>query len=172
MSAKEVLIWPDSNLSKRSAPIEVVDESIRALASDLIATMEYEGNSAGLAAPQIGIHKRIFIVDIPPVDNDGNGTNGPEAFINPEFILKEGTLRWEEACMSIPGERGWITRSSRVIMRYLDLNGQLQEREAFDYLAGCFQHETDHLDGKLWIDYQSPLKRNLVRKKMLKLKGK
>ncbi len=170
MTAKEVLIWPDPNLSKTSMPIEEVDESIRALASELIATMEYEGNSAGIAAPQIGIHKRIFIAHIPPSDNNGNGTNGPEAFINPEFILKEGDLHWEEGCLSIPGERGWVTRSSRVIMRYLDLNGEQQEKEAFDYLAGCFQHEADHLDGKLWIDYQSPLKRNLVRKKMLKLK--
>ncbi len=170
MAAKEVLIWPDANLSKTSIAIEVIDESVHALVADLIATMEYEGSSAGLAAPQIGIHKRLFIVDIPPQDNNGNGTNGPEAFINPEFILKEGRLHWEEGCMSIPHERGWVTRSSRVIMRYLDLNGVQQEREAFDYLAGCFQHEADHLDGKLWVDYQSPLKRNLVRKKMLKLK--
>jgi peptide deformylase len=170
MIAKEILIWPDTNLSKTSASVDVIDDSIHNLVADLIATMKHEGNSAGLAAPQIGIHKRLFIVDIPPENNNGNGTLGPEVFINPEFILKEGIMHWEEGCMSIPNERGWVTRFSRVIMRYLDLDGMRQEREAFDYLAGCFQHEADHLDGKLWVDYQSPLKRNLIRKKMLKLK--
>jgi peptide deformylase len=170
MSAKEILVWPDPALLKVSERVEKIDESIYALVEDLKATMEYEGNSAGLAAPQIGVHKRVFVVDIPPEDNDGNGTNGPEAFINPEFILKEGKLDWDESCMSIPGERGRVIRSNRVIMRYTDLEGKEREVEAFSYLAGCFQHENDHLDGKLWIDYQSNLKRNLVRKKMLKYK--
>jgi len=170
MPAKEVLIWPDPNLSKISEPVDVVDDDIRALVADLIATMEYEGNSAGLSAPQIGIHKRVFVVDIPPEHNKGNGTNGPEAFINPEIILKEGQFSWEEGCMSIPNERGWVNRAMRIMMRYTTLEGEVKEREAFDYLGGCFQHELDHLNGKLWIDYQTPLKRNIVRKKMLKLK--
>lgn len=170
MAAKEVLIWPDPALLKVSEHVEKIDDSILALVADLKATMEYEGNSAGLAAPQIGVHKRVFVVDIPPEDNNGNGTNGPEAFINPEFLIKEGKLDWIEACMSIPGESGRVIRSSRVVMRYMDIEGQTREVEATDYLAGCFQHENDHLDGKLWVDYQSALKRNLVRKKMLKQK--
>jgi peptide deformylase len=169
MTSREILIWPDPNLTKRSEPIELVDDGIRALAADLIETMEYEGNCAGLAAPQIGVQKRLFVVDISPDQNDGNGTNGPQAFINPEIISTEGSFEWEEACMSIPGERGPVKRSDKIRMRYLDLDGNTHEIDAFGYLSGCFQHEIDHLNGRLWIDYQSRLKQELVRKKMLKL---
>jgi peptide deformylase len=170
MGAKEILIWPDPILLKVSEPVESIDDEIRALAQDLIDTMVYEGNAAGLAAPQIGVLKRVFIADIPREHNDGNGTDGPQAFINPEFVLKEGVLEWDESCLSIPNEYGPVKRSSRVIMKYLDLDGKEQEIEGFDYLAGCLQHEFDHLDGKLWIDYQGPIKKNLVKKRMLKLK--
>ena len=170
MTARRVHIWPDPLLLKISKPVETVDDSIKTLVQDMIHTMEASGNAAGLAAVQIGVHLRVFVANIPPEHNDGNGTNGPEAFINPEFILKEGLFEWEEGCLSLPGERGKVKRAYRVIMRYLDINGEQQEREAFDYLSGCFQHEADHLDGKLWIDYQSSLKKELVRKKMLKLR--
>ncbi|MES2503464.1 MAG: peptide deformylase [Myxococcota bacterium] len=171
MTARRIRIWPDPELLQISKPVEKVDESIKALVQDMIDTMEEIGNSAGLAAPQIGVPLRIFMADIPPEHNDGNGTNGAEAFINPEFIFREGEFTWEEGCLSIPGERGKVKRSYRVVMRYLDINGVQQEREAFDYLSGCFQHEADHLDGKLWIDYQSSLKKDMVRKKMLKLQA-
>ena len=171
MTARKVLIWPDPVLTQASKPVEKIDASIKALVQDLIDSMEYEGNSAGLAAPQIGVPLRVFVVNIPPEHNDGNGTDGFEAFINPEFILKEGQFEWEERCMSIPGESGRVKRAYRVIMRYTDIRGALQEREAFDYLGGCFQHESDHLDGKLWIDYQSSLKKELIRKKMQKLRA-
>lgn len=169
MSAKPLLIWPDPRLLKISAPVEKVDAEVHALVGDLITTIIETGETAGLAAPQIGVNLRVFVVDIPPEHNEGNGTNGPEAFINPEIVLKEGSFTWEEGCLSIPGERGSVTRAQRVVMKYLDLDGNPQEREAFDYLGGCFQHELDHLNGKLWIDYQGPLKRAFVRKKMLKL---
>lgn len=171
MSAKEVLIWPDPTLSQVSEPIESVDDSIRALAQDLIDTMVYDGNAAGLAAPQIGVLKRMFIADIPKEHNNGNGTDGPQAFINPEFIVKEGVLEWDESCLSIPGEYGPVKRAYRVVMKYLDLNGEAQEIEGVDYLAGCLQHEFDHLEGKLWIDYQGPIKKSFVKKRMIKLKN-
>ena len=112
------------------------------------------------------------MVDIAPEHNDGNGTNGPEAFINPEFIRKEGSFSWQEGCLSIPDLRGTVTRHMRVVMKYLDIEGKEREIEAFDYLSGCLQHENDHLDGKLWIDYQSPQRKEMVRKKMQKLTGK
>ncbi|MBH1988741.1 MAG: peptide deformylase [Myxococcaceae bacterium] len=171
MAVRKVLIWPDPALQKKSELVTEFDTSLKMLVQDMIQTMEAIGNSAGLAAPQIGVHKRLFIADIPPEHNDGNGTDGPELFINPEFILKEGQFEWEEGCLSIPGERGKVQRAYRVIMRYQDLEGNTHQREAFDYLSGCFQHEADHLDGKLWIDYQSSFKKELVRKKMLKLKA-
>src|SRR3989338_3591203 len=171
MAVPKVHIWPDPVLSQVSKPVEHFDASLKALAQDLINSMNYHGNSAGLAAPQIGVPLRMFIVDIPPEHNDGNGTDGPEAFVNPEFLLKEGQFEWEEGCLSIPGERGRVKRAWGVVMKYQDLEGATHEREAFDYLSGCFQHETDHLNGKLWIDYQSALKREFVRKKMLKLQA-
>ena len=118
MPARKILIWPDSALAKVSEPVLEIDASIHSLVQDLKDSMVHEGNSAGLAAPQIGVHKRVFVVDIAPEDNDGNGTNGPEAFINPEIIFKTGRLHWEEACMSIPNERGWVTRASQIKMRY------------------------------------------------------
>jgi peptide deformylase len=171
MSAKEILIWPDPTLAKVSEPVEIFDDSVRALAQDLIDTMVYEGNAAGLSAPQIGVLKRVFIADIPKEKNDGNGTDGPEAFVNPVFVLKEGVLSWDEACLSIPDEYGPVKRAHHVIMKYQDLDGNHREVEGFDYLAGCLQHEFDHLEGKLWIDYQGPIKRNFVKKRMLKLKN-
>lgn len=171
MSAKEILIWPDPILTKISEPVEHFDESVKQLAQDLIDTMVYEGNAAGLAAPQIGVSKRLFIADIPSDQNDGNGTDGPQAFVNPVFVLKEGVMSWDEACLSVPNEYGPVKRASRVIMKYQDLNGEHREVEGFEYLAGCLQHEFDHLEGKLWIDYQGPIKRNLVKKRMIKLKN-
>jgi peptide deformylase len=171
MSSREILIWPDPTLAKVSEPVQVFDDSVRALAQDLIDTMVYEGNAAGLAAVQIGVLKRVFIADIPREHNEGNGTDGPQAFVNPEFILKEGVLSWDESCLSIPEEFGPVKRSSRVVMKYQDLEGNHHQVEGFDYLAGCLQHEFDHLEGKLWIDYQGPIKRNLVKKRMIKLKN-
>lgn len=171
MTVRKIRIWPDPVLLQVSKPVEKFDNSLKSLVQDMIESMKDVGNSAGLAAPQIGVHLRLFIADIPSEQNEGNGTLGVEAFANPEFILKEGQFEWEEGCLSIPGERGRVKRAYRVIMRYQDLEGVFHEREAFDYLSGCFQHEADHLNGKLWIDYQSTLKKDLVRKKMLKLQA-
>lgn len=169
MAVKDILIWPDPILKQVAEPVTEFGEELSSIIQDLKDTMEDEP-MAGLAAPQIGISKRVFVIDIPPEHNDGNGTSGPEAFINPEIYLKEGSFSWDEGCMSIPGQRGKVKRAYKVRMRYQNERGEHLDREAFYYLGGCFQHELDHLNGILWVDYQSPIKKNFTMKKMLKLK--
>lgn len=169
MAIKNILIWPDPILKQISQPITDFGEDLQTLIKDIRDTMETD-SMAGLSAPQIGISKRVFVIDIPPEHNEGNGTNGPEVFINPEIYFKEGSFSWDEGCMSIPGFRGKVTRSYTVKMRYQNELGEHHDREAFYYLGGCFQHELDHLNGILWVDYQSHMKMSLIRKKMLRLK--
>lgn len=172
MALKPVLIWPDPVLKKVSEPVTDFGDELQTIIKDLCDTMTMHGEPmAGLSAPQIGVSKRVFVMDIPPEHNEGNGTNGPEVFVNPEIIHKEGSFSWDEGCMSIPGLRGKVKRSYLVRMRYQNERGEYLERDAFYYLGGCFQHELDHLNGVLWVDYQSPMKREFVRKKMLKLKN-
>jgi len=170
MAVKNILIWPDARLKEISKPIMDFDEELKNIIQDLSDTMDAYGPMAGLSAPQIGILKRVFIIDIPPEDNEGNGTNGKEVFINPEIIAKEGSFSWKEGCMSIPGFRGPVKRYYKVRLSYQDQNGIINERDAHYYLSGGFQHELDHLNGILWVDYQSPLKKNFIKKKMLKFK--
>lgn len=169
MAIKNIIIWPDAILKQVAKPVITFDDDLKALIKDLSDTMDEEP-MAGLSAPQIGVSKRVFVIDIPPEHNDGNGTNGKEVFINPEIYFKEGSFSWDEGCMSIPGFRGKVTRAHKVKMRYQNEQGEHIDREAFYYLGGCFQHELDHLNGILWVDYQSPIKRNFIKKKMLKLK--
>jgi len=170
VAVKDVLIWPDPVLKMVSQPVHEFGPDLLSLIEDIKDTMEHEP-MAGLSAPQIGVSKRVFVIDIDPEHNDGNGTKGKEAFINPEIIEREGSFSWEEGCMSIPGVRGNVKRSYKVLMRYQNERGEYITREGFYYLSGCFQHEIDHLNGILWVDYQSALKRNLIKKKMQKLKS-
>lgn len=169
MAKRNILIWPDPILKQISQPVTDFGDELQRLIKDLRDTVESD-DMAGLSAPQIGVSKRVFLIDIPPDQNEGNGTNGPEVFINPEIFYKEGSFTWDEGCMSIPGFRGKITRSYKVKMRYQNEVGEHKEREAFFYLAGCFQHELDHLNGIVWVDYVSQMKKDMIRKKMLKLK--
>ncbi len=169
MAIKDIIIWPDPILKQVAETVVDFGDDLKALIKDICDTMDSEP-MAGLSAPQVGVSKRVFVIDIPPDQNDGNGTNGKEIFINPEIYLKEGSFTWDEGCMSVPGFRGKVTRAHNVKMRYQNEHGQHLDREAFYYLGGCFQHELDHLNGVLWVDYQSPLKRNFIKKKMLKLK--
>lgn len=169
MTIKPILIWPDPILKKTSEIVTDFGDDLQKLVKDISDTMDTEP-MAGLSAPQIGVSKRVFIIDIPPEHNEGNGTEGKEVFVNPEIFHKEGSFSWDEGCMSIPGYRGKVKRSYLVKMRYQNEKGEHKEREAFYYLGGCFQHELDHLNGILWVDYQSPLKKDFVKKKMLKLK--
>src|SRR5262245_24230157 len=148
MAIKNILIWPDPVLKKISDPVRDFGPELSMLIEDIKDTMDTD-SMAGLSAPQIGINKRVFVIDIPPEHNEGNGTAGKEAFINPEIIKREGSFSWDEGCMSIPGFRGKVKRSYKVVMRYQNEHGEHLEREAFYYLGGCFQHEIDHLNGIL-----------------------
>jgi peptide deformylase len=175
MALRDILIWPDPRLLKSSKPVEVIDDEIKTLVRDMFETM-YDADGVGLAAPQVGVHKRVVVVDIRAYDSDDlDGTNetpsgeAPIVLINPEFSNKEGALQWEEGCLSVPGETGLVTRAAKCTVRYLDLDGKPQVIEAEGLKAVALQHECDHLDGKLFVDYLSVLKRGVIKKKMLKL---
>jgi len=169
MAIREILIWPDPELRKVSAPVEKFDDALRALAQDLFETM-YDADGVGLAAPQIGVHQRIVVVDIASPDAERPSGEEPIVVVNPVFTLKEGEMSWEEGCLSVPGELGTVTRAAHVVVRYQDLDGNFHEIEAEGLKAVALQHEFDHLDGKLFVDYLSRLKRNLIKKKMVKLR--
>ena len=170
MAVKDILLWPDPILKQVSEPVSDFGTDLQNLIQNLSDSMTVEP-MAGLSAPQIGVSKRVFIIDIDPEHNEGNGTLGKEVFVNPEIVARCGKFSWEEGCMSIPGYRGKVTRDDKVTLRYQNEKGEHLEREAFYYLSGCFQHELDHLNGILWVDYQSALKRNFIKKKMLRLKS-
>jgi peptide deformylase len=170
MAIKNIMIWPEPILKQVAQPVIDFGADLKALVQDLFDTMDSEP-MAGLAAPQIGVSKRVFVVDISPELNDGNGTSGKEVFVNPDIYFKEGSFSWDEGCMSIPGFRGKVVRANKIKMSYQNEYGEHLEREAFYYLGGCFQHELDHLNGILWVDYQSSMKKSFIKKKMLKLKS-
>lgn len=166
MSIRSILIHPDPRLRKLCAPVEAVDAATRKLATDMLETM-YDAPGVGLAAPQIGVLTRLFVMDCAPKDQPRE----PMALINPEITWVSDELNtYDEGCLSIPEQYEDVTRPAAVRMRYLDLEGEVQER-AFDGLyATCVQHELDHLNGKLFIDYLSKIKRSMITNKMKKLK--
>lgn len=168
MTIRDILIWPNPELLKVSAPIRNIDDSTRTLVKDLFDTM-YAADGVGLAAPQIGVHQRVMVVDIHAGGEERPSGEPPVAMINPVFSSLEGKLTWEEGCLSVPGETGKVTRSAKCVCTYQDLDGLTHTIEAEGLMAVALQHECDHLDGKLFVDYLSPLKRGLIRKKMLKL---
>lgn len=175
MAVREILIWPNPELLKVSRKVEVIDDEIRTLVKDMFETM-YAADGVGLAAPQVGVHKRVVVIDIRAYDReqaDGKtevpSGEAPIALINPEFSNKSGELEWEEGCLSVPGESGMVTRAAKCTVKYLDLDGKEQVIEAEGLKAVALQHECDHLEGKLFVDYLSRLKRSVIKKKMLKL---
>ena len=168
MAIRDILIWPDPRLLEVSKPVEHIDDEIRSLVADMLETM-YGADGVGLAAPQVGVHKRIVVIDIYGSETDRPSGEEPLVLVNPLFERKEGELSWEEGCLSVPGETGNVTRSAQVRVRYLDLDGNERTLEAEGLKAVALQHECDHLDGKLFVDYLSRLKRNVIRRKMLKL---
>jgi peptide deformylase len=175
MTVRDVLIWPNPALLKKSEKVEVIDDSIRALVKDMFDTMyDYEG--VGLAAPQIGVHKRVVVVDIRSYEREQDGKpvdvpsgEEPLVLINPEFSNKAGELEWEEGCLSVPGEVGNVTRAAKCTVKFLDLDGKEHTLVAEGLKAVALQHECDHLEGKLFVDYLSRLKREVIKKKMIKL---
>jgi len=163
---REILIWPDPRLKEKALPVEAVDASIRTLVDDMFETM-YAADGVGLAAPQIGVLQRVIVIDTSAADEVGT----PLALINPEILESRGTTQWREGCLSIPGEAEEVTRSAEVRVRFLDRDGAVQELEATGLTAIAIQHECDHLDGVLFVDHLSTLKRELIRKRMKRLKA-
>ena len=162
---REIVIWPDPILKKKASPVSQVDDSIRSLVNDMFETM-YAADGVGLAAPQIGVLKQVLVLDTTPRQPESK----PVAMINPQIIAKEGTMRYSEGCLSVPGEAEEVERAARVTAKFLDVSGREQTIEAEGLLAVAIQHETDHLHGTMFVDYLSPLKRELIRKRMKRLK--
>ncbi len=167
MTIRPILIHPDPRLKKLCDPIAAIDDEIRKLADDMLATM-YDAPGVGLAGPQVGVLKRIFVMDCV---KDKDTAAQPMVMLNPEITWSsEETNVYEEGCLSIPEQYAEVTRPKEVRLRWLGLDGQSYE-EQFDGLwATCAQHEFDHLNGKLFIDYLGPLKRQMITRKMEKLK--
>jgi peptide deformylase len=162
MAKLTILEYPDPRLRTRASPVAVVDDSIRTLIDDMLETM-YAAPGVGLAATQVNVHKRVLVADVTREQDQ------PLAFVNPEIIEREGKTEAEEGCLSVPGIFDKLsTRSERVVVRALDRNGKPFELEADGLLAVCIQHEMDHLEGKLFVDYLSELKRSRIRKKLEK----
>lgn len=163
---REILIWPDPRLKDKAKPIPAVDAGIRKLIDDLFETM-YAAEGVGLAAPQVGVLQRVLVVDTSPRQEGAK----PLALVNPEIVRREGTMVFSEGCLSIPGESEEVERAARVSVRALDRDGKPLTVEADGLLAVALQHEIDHLEGTLFVDYLSALKRELIRKRMKRLKA-
>ncbi|MEJ6391028.1 peptide deformylase [Gymnodinialimonas ulvae] len=164
---RPIVLHPDPRLKKVAAPVDDLSDELRALAEDMLATM-YDAPGIGLAAPQIGVSRRLIVMDC--VKEEGADPR-PMAMFNPEVIASsDETNVYEEGCLSIPEHYADVTRPEAVTVRWIDPNG-VEQQDTFDGLwATCVQHEIDHLDGKLFIDYLSPLKRQLITRKMVKFK--
>ena len=164
---RPILIHPDPRLKKMCATLPDVDDRIRKLAEDMLETM-YDAPGIGLAAPQIGVLDRIIVMDC--VKDEDQALN-PMVLINPEIIAaSEETNVYEEGCLSIPDQFAEVTRPKQVQVRWMDLNGGEQTHEFDGLWATCVQHEIDHLNGKLFIDYLGAMKRQMITRKMQKLK--
>jgi peptide deformylase len=161
MARLTILEFPDPRLRTRAQPVEHVDGELRKLIDDMFETM-YAAPGIGLAATQVNVHKRVLVIDISETRNQ------PLALINPEVIERQGIEQTEEGCLSVPGFYDKVTRAERIRVRSLDRDGKPIEMNAAGLLAVCIQHEIDHLDGKLFVDYLSDLKRTRIRKKLEK----
>jgi len=161
MAQLEILHFPDPRLRTRAQPVEAVDDEIKQLVTDMFETM-YAAPGIGLAATQVNVHQRLLILDI------SEKKDQPMCFINPELIEKSGEEEMEEGCLSVPGYYEKVRRADHIRVRALDREGKPFELEADGLLAVCIQHEIDHLDGKLFVDYLSELKRQRIRKKLEK----
>ncbi|MEZ5453610.1 MAG: peptide deformylase [Thiothrix sp.] len=157
MAQFEILHHPDPRLRKKAAPVGEVNAAIRRIVEDMFATM-YANQGIGLAATQVNVHQRIITIDI------SEGKTEPLCLINPEILSKEGSLEHEEGCLSVPDFYEKVTRAERIRVRALDRDGNVFERDADGLLAICIQHEMDHLEGKLFVDYLSTLKQQRARK--------
>jgi len=181
MALRKILIYPDPFLRKKCAPVQGIDGEVLKLLDDMAETM-YGARGVGLAASQIGVDKRVVVIDISPRNIEGEEEEGEEEteyegpglieLINPEIISSVGQVIAEEACLSIPGFTSDVKRKQRVVIEAYNRGGELMEIEAEELLARVFQHEIDHLDGVLFIDRLSRLKRELIKRKIEKVLGK
>ena len=161
MAKLRILEFPDPRLRKKAAPVEVVDDPLRQLIDDMFETM-YEAPGIGLAATQVDVHRRLLVADVSQEKDE------PQVLINPEILERDGSAITEEGCLSVPGYYEEIERAEHIKVRYLDRDGNEQESEYEGLLAVCVQHEIDHLDGKLFVDYLSEIKRQRIRKRLEK----
>jgi peptide deformylase len=161
MAKLTILEFPDPRLRKQAVPVDVVDDELRTLVDDMLETM-YAAPGIGLAATQVDVHRRLLVADV------SSDTSEPHVFINPEILEKDGVTVTEEGCLSVPGYYEEVKRADHIRVRYLDREGQECEGEFEGLLAVCIQHEIDHLDGRLFVDYLSEAKRSRIRKKLEK----
>jgi len=161
MAKLAILEFPDPRLRKTATPVIAVDDALRSLIDDMLETM-YAAPGIGLAASQVDVHKRLLVADV-----SANGDE-PHALINPVILEKDGIQVSEEGCLSVPGYYEEVERAEHIRVRYQDRNGEEVETEMEGLLAVCVQHEIDHLDGKLFVDYISETKRSRIRKRLLR----
>src|SRR3954464_3956314 len=169
MALLPIVEVPDPRLRQISSPVEKVDDEVRALVTDMFETM-YAAPGIGLAAIQVGVAKRILVIDLQePEEEGGEPVRDPRVFINPEILqASDQEVPYTEGCLSVPDQYAEVDRPDRIRARWLDLNGKVQEQAIEGLLATCLQHEMDHLDGILFIDYLSKLKRSMALRKVQK----
>jgi peptide deformylase len=161
MAILDILHFPDPRLRKKAAPVERFDEALQTLIDDMFETM-YAAPGIGLAATQVDVHQRVLVADV------STEKNARWVLINPEILEKDGVAVTEEGCLSVPGVYDEVERANHIRVRYLDRDGKPQEDTFDGLLAVCVQHEIDHLDGKLFVDYLSEAKRQRIRKRLEK----
>ncbi len=166
MAIRDIIIAPDARLTQISKPVEAVTDEIRALMDDMLETM-YAAPGIGLAAIQVGVPLRIIVMDLAREDEEPD----PRYFVNPEILeISDDLATYAEGCLSVPDFYEDVERPAHVRVRYLDYDGELREIEADEMLATCLQHEMDHLEGILFVDHLSKLKRSMILKKLQKQK--
>ena len=163
MALIEILHFPDPRLRKKATPVDEVNDQVRQTVVDMFETM-YNAPGIGLAATQVNIQQQIIVIDVT------ENKSAPLCLINPEIIAKDGEEEMQEGCLSLPGIFENVRRAEKITIKALDQQGQEITLEADSLLSVCIQHEMDHLEGKLFVDYLSPLKLQRIKKKMLKLK--
>lgn len=161
MTQLTILRFPDPRLRKVARPVDEVDDSVRRLADDMLETM-YAARGIGLAATQVNRDLRVLVMDL------SEQRDQPRVLINPEIVERTGAQVCEEGCLSVPGEYAEVERAEQIRVRALDRDGEAYEIDADGLLAVCIQHEIDHLDGKVFVDYLSPLKRRMIEKRLKK----
>mgnify|MGYP000143159802 CR=1 FL=1 len=165
MAVLDILQYPDSRLHLKASKVEIIDDSIKQLVKDMTETIYYHEHALALAATQVNVQKRLFVADF----GGGDEPNNLMVFINPEILVREGQIISEEGCLSVPYIYEKVSRSEKIKARYQDLDGVTHEIECSGLMAVCIQHEIDHLDGKVYIEYLSNLKQNFIKKKLKKI---